>query len=80
MFKQIIRTNLSLPLQVYSTGIGLPKSRVVRKQSPNGEIHLILPESMFDETKGTAEDFDKAEIRKIMKKEASKPLLLLRAE
>jgi len=35
---------------------------------------------MFDETKGTAEDFDKAEIRKIMKKEASKPLLLLRAE
>jgi hypothetical protein len=57
----------------------LPKSRVVRKRSLNGEIHLILPESMFVETKET-EDFDEAEIRKIMKKEASKPLLLLRAE
>jgi hypothetical protein len=80
MFKQNIRTDLSLPLQVYSTGIGLPKSRVVRKQSLNGEIHLILPESMFDETKETAKDLDEAEIRKIMKKEVSKPLLLLRAE
>jgi len=60
--------------------IGLPKSRAVRKRSPNGEIHLILQEYAFEDTGETAEDFDEAEIRKIMKKEASKPLLLLRAE
>jgi hypothetical protein len=58
----------------------LPKSRVVREQSLNGEIHLILQESKFDETRKNAKDFDEAEIRKIMKKEASKPLLLLREE
>jgi len=57
----------------------LPKPRAVRDQSINGEIHFILPESMFDETK-TAEYFDEAEMRRIMKKVASKPLLLLRAE
>jgi len=34
---------------------------------------------MLVETKET-EDFDEAEIKKIMKKEASKPLLLLREE
>ena len=56
------------------------KPRVVREQSPDGEIHLILPESVFDEARGTTEDFDKTKIIKIMKKEASKPLLLLRAE
>ena len=56
------------------------KSRVVRKQSSNGEVHFIVDESMCDETEENARDFDDAEIRKIMKKEASKPLLLLRAE
>jgi len=35
---------------------------------------------MFVETMEPAEDLEEAEIRKIMKKEASKPLLLLRAE
>ena len=58
----------------------MSKSRAVREQSPNGEIHLILPESMVDEIKENAESYDEAEIRKIMKKEAAKPLLLLRAE
>lgn len=60
--------------------VGLPKSRVVRERSLNGEIHLILPETRFDENSENEEDFDEAEIRKIMKKEAAKPLLLLRAE
>jgi len=58
----------------------LPKTRVVREQSPNGEIHLILPEAKFVGNRKNAEYFDEAEIRKIMKKEASKPLLLLREE
>jgi len=58
----------------------LPKSRVVRKQSPNGEIHFIFSEAKFVGTRKNAEYFDEAEIRKIMKKEAVKPLLLLREE
>ena len=35
---------------------------------------------MLDENSKNAEDLDEAEIRKIMKKEASKPLLILREE
>ena len=58
----------------------MQKLRVVREQFSNGEIHLILQESAFDEARETAGDCDKTEIRKIMKKEAPKPLLLLRAE
>jgi hypothetical protein len=54
------------------------KLQVVKKKSSNGEIHLILPESRFNENRENAEDLDDAEIRKIMKKEASKPLLILR--
>jgi hypothetical protein len=80
MYQQIIRTNLSLQLQQCSVGTGMPRPRVVRKQSLNGEIHLIIPDSIYASTKDTAEDLDENEIRKIMKKEASKPLLLLRAE
>ncbi len=57
----------------------MPRPRLVRKESLNGEIHVILPESPFDKTY-ESEDFDVAELKKIMKKEASKPLLLLRAE
>jgi hypothetical protein len=58
----------------------LPKSSWLRKRSADGEIHLILPEYVFDEAMEPAEDLDAAEIRKIMIKEASKPLLLLRTE
>ena len=58
----------------------MPKSRVVRKRSLNGELHFILPEPKFDEIRKDGEDFDGAEIRKLMKKEAAKPLLLLREE
>jgi CRISPR/Cas system CMR-associated protein Cmr3 (group 5 of RAMP superfamily) len=57
----------------------LPKSRVARKHSFNGEIHFIIPELMIDDGRET-EDFDVVEIKKIMKKEAARPLLLLRAE
>jgi hypothetical protein len=60
--------------------ICLPNWRTIREQSPNGEIHLILTDYMYDETGKSTKDLDKVEIRKIMKKEASKPLLLMRAE
>ena len=59
---------------------GLSKSHVVRKQSSNGEIHFIIPDYMFDDTDETTEDFDESQIKIIMKKEAAKPLLLLRGE
>jgi hypothetical protein len=62
----------------YAVVIGLPKSRVVRKQSSNGEIHFIIPE--LDEDVENTEDFDDSQLKMIMKKEASKPLLLLRTE
>jgi len=60
--------------------VSLPKSRVTREQSPNGEVHFIFLESTLGETEETEEGFDETEMRAIMKKEASKPLLLLRAE
>jgi hypothetical protein len=56
------------------------KLQVIRKRSSNGEIHLILQESGLDENGKNAEDFGEDEIREIMKKEASKPLLILREE
>lgn len=56
------------------------KLRVVRRRSSNGEIHLVFQESRFDENRKNAVRLDEAEIRTIMKKEASKPLLILREE
>jgi len=56
------------------------KLQVIRKRSSNGEIHLILQEFRLDENGKNAEDFDEDKIRKIMKKEATKPLLILREE
>ena len=56
------------------------KSPIIWERSSNGEIHLILQESRFDENRKNVETLDEAEIRKIMKKEASKPLLILREE
>lgn len=58
----------------------MPKTRAVMEHSLNGEIHLILPESKFDATWKNADNVNMNEIKKIMKREASKPLLLLRAE
>ena len=56
------------------------KLNVVRKRSSNGEIHLVLHESRLNEDRKNAEDFDVDEIKRVMKEEASKPLLILREE
>jgi hypothetical protein len=56
------------------------KLRVVRTRSSNGEIHLVFQESRFDENSKNAVCLDEAKIRVIMKKEASKPLLIMREE
>jgi hypothetical protein len=56
------------------------KLEVARVYSQNGEIHFILREYRADESFKNRKDFDEAKVKKIMKKEASKPLLLLREE
>ncbi len=56
------------------------KSRVVRKQAIDGEVHLILAGSLFDSAFESATDLDETEMKRIMRKEAARPLLLLRAE
>jgi hypothetical protein len=58
----------------------MKKLRVVRERSSNGEIHLILQESSFVESRKDDVYLDEAEIRVTMKREASKPLLILREE
>jgi hypothetical protein len=80
MFKRIFQTYLSSSLDANLWGSCLPKMRAVMEKFQNGEIHVILPESKSDETWETADNINETEIRKIMKQEASKPLLLLRAE
>jgi len=63
--------------------MGLPKlskARVVKVQSRNGEIHLILQDSSIVDTGESAENFDEVELKRIMRNEVSKPLLLLRSE
>jgi hypothetical protein len=56
------------------------KLRAVRKWSSNGEIHLILQEYRLDENRKNVEDLDVDRIKRIMKEEASKPLLIMREE
>jgi hypothetical protein len=63
-----------------TAGRELRKSRVVSVQSRNGEIHLILAEYVPINKTEKAVDFDETTIRRIMKKEVSKPLLLVRSE
>ena len=79
-----VSTNLSnKPISVEATiiaGIVLPKPRVVMVQSLNGEVHFVFPDSMSDEKPKNARNFDEIEIRRIMRKEVSKPLLLVRSE
>lgn len=76
--KSTSQKTLSYQSETNCVVVVVPKSRMVRKQSSNGEIHFIIPE--LDETMENEEDYDDYQIRIIMKKEASKPLLLLRTE
>jgi hypothetical protein len=58
----------------------MPKTRAIRVRSRDGEVHLILQDSILAERKEHARDFGQVEIRRIMRREVSKPLLLLRSE
>jgi len=51
---------------------------MIRTQSSDGEIHLILTELKLDDPLNDACDLDETKIREMMKKEAQKPLHLKR--
>ena len=51
-----------------------------RVDSANGEIHFVLEESQDTKHPKHFKYYDAAEIKKISKKEASKPIVLLRDE
>jgi len=54
--------------------------RVVRVDALNGDTHFVLLESQLSDNYETAEDLDEVEIKKASKKDASKPLVLVRSE
>ena len=54
--------------------------RVVRVDSQNGDTHFVLLESQLSNDRETAEDLDEGEIKKTSKKDAFKPLILVRSE
>ena len=56
----------------------LKRFDMVRTQSSDGEIHLILTELKLNDALRNTSDFNETEIREIMKKEAQKPLHLKR--
>jgi hypothetical protein len=58
----------------------LKRPKVVSAQSPNSEINLILQDFEIYAHPASDKDFDEAEIKKIMMKEALKPLFLMREE
>jgi hypothetical protein len=58
----------------------MKKTDVVEVYSRDNEIHFVLREHKNDKCLRKRNDISDNEIKKVMKKEAAKPLLLLRAE
>ncbi len=56
------------------------KLRLSSIDSRNGEMHFILEEFQSSEYSEYFKDFDLAEIKRILRKEATKPLALFREE
>jgi hypothetical protein len=56
------------------------RSKGVFVKSPDGEIHLILQDIESCSNLSAVEDFDKPKIKRIMIREALKPLFLMREE
>jgi hypothetical protein len=55
-------------------------AKVIRVQTINGEKHYVVHNLKSNESPANSEDFDEVKIRRTMKKEASRPVLLLREE
>ena len=51
---------------------------IIKTQSPDGEIHLILSELKLNNVSNDRNELNDAQIKEIMKREAKKPLLLTR--
>jgi hypothetical protein len=58
----------------------MKRLRACRVDSPDGEIHFVLEETQPSEHSERFKDSDAAEIKKISRKEATKPLVLFREE
>jgi hypothetical protein len=58
----------------------MKKLEIVRTCSLEGEIHFILQDTEVDRSYEKCRFIDKAEVKEITKKQAAKPLLLLREE
>ena len=58
----------------------MKRLRARRVDFPDGEIHFILEEPQAFENSEYFKDFDAAQIKKISRKEAVKPLALFREE
>lgn len=58
----------------------MKRLRACRVDSPNGEIHFVLDEPQASEHSECFKDFDAAEIKRISRKEAAKPIVLFREE
>jgi hypothetical protein len=58
----------------------MKKLEVVRIYSPHGEVHFILQDNMADGNFKNCKYIDENKVKEIMKKQAAKPLLLLREE
>jgi hypothetical protein len=54
--------------------------KVIRVQTVNGEKHYVVQSFEGNENPDNSIDFDEAKVRRTMKKEASRSLLLLREE
>jgi hypothetical protein len=62
------------------SGTALKKPMVTRLESSDGEIHIVFLELSTKENIMRTEELDEAEIRNIMRKEATRPLYLIRTE
>lgn len=58
----------------------MKKLDVVKVYSRNNEVHFVLREHKNNQRLGNRSSFSFTKIKTIMKKEAAKPLLLLRTE
>jgi hypothetical protein len=58
----------------------MKRLQVIRVDSLNGDTHFVILESQFSEKRENAEDYNEAEVKKASKRDASKPLILARAE
>jgi hypothetical protein len=58
----------------------MKRLKAYRVDSPNGEIHFVLKESQSFEHSENFKDSEIAEIKRITRKEAAKPLILFREE